>query len=571
MKLLFEGYGYAPESIAALLPRPYLQSLSDGTLCTLCVGYFYSAQAGEAVFILPKVFLDGQRLFYGRLTPEYLLEADEQALAELLASGPGRLLRQLPVWLHQALVRYRDSAEGRRSVTGERVPVMSYTQPDEYGSLLELCVSIAAFHRRHPGLLALVTATAARGKKIRWQRTVAHELPVITGGTPVYPHTLRLSRRIDYEEELLVLYHSTLEYLRVQYGFRYVRESAYPLLRPHEFRHMLSGYGTRYLRSIRQRYFRDVLVQLWKLLYAFFDLSARIRHAGSYEEVMLSSDFPVVFEAMVDDLISDDDRVVPRFFREQRDGKRVDHLFRGRDLLQDRDIFYIGDSKYYGALSQAQGQAVDKQYTYARNIIQYNIEALLPGSRRRPPPGVRYRDELTEGYNVTPNFFIRGVTDSGVSGDEGAGLTDPGVDDLRCSGTGHVQIQRQFTNRLFDRDTLMVLSYDISFIFVLRAYILHDPLLKDAFRSRARELFRRQTVMALNERYHFYRTAAAGDDGALRTFIARHYRLLIGKIYHTAGSDELLLALDRTCRDENPGILEVFAAAGLQLQPLTLT
>lgn len=61
--------------------------------------------------------------------------------------------------------------------------------------------------------------------------------------------------------------------------------------------------------------------------------------------------------------------------------------------------------------ARAHRLAVYKQFTYARNIIQYNINDLLDfskGGNSGNYDGFRYRDPLTEGYSVTPNFFVRG-------------------------------------------------------------------------------------------------------------------------------------------------------------------
>ena len=41
------------------------------------------------------------------------------------------------------------------------------------------------------------------------------------------------------------------------------------------------------------------------------------------------------------------------------------------------------------------------------NIIQYNID-LLNETGSYYTENLRYRDKLTEGYNITPNFFIYG-------------------------------------------------------------------------------------------------------------------------------------------------------------------
>ena len=48
--------------------------------------------------------------------------------------------------------------------------------------------------------------------------------------------------------------------------------------------------------------------------------------------------------------------------------------------------------------------SVYKQYTYARNVIQWNLDIFNDG--RQTESGVKLRDDVTEGYNIIPNFFI---------------------------------------------------------------------------------------------------------------------------------------------------------------------
>ena len=62
-----------------------------------------------------------------------------------------------------------------------------------------------------------------------------------------------------------------------------------------------------------------------------------------------------------------------------------------------------------------------KQFTYARNVIQWNLNLFLNSPDAAAQVDIneygkfgRLRDDITEGYNVIPNFFIsaRMVKDS---------------------------------------------------------------------------------------------------------------------------------------------------------------
>ena len=39
----------------------------------------------------------------------------------------------------------------------------------------------------------------------------------------------------------------------------------------------------------------------------------------------------------------------------------------------NREVYYIGDSKYYKSGHPLTSESIYKQYTYARNVIQWNV------------------------------------------------------------------------------------------------------------------------------------------------------------------------------------------------------
>ena len=120
----------------------------------------------------------------------------------------------------------------------------------------------------------------------------------------------------------------------------------------------------------------------------------------------------------------------------QNDDKIVDHIYLDKSLIGgNSNIYFIGDSKYYKDAHDITGAPLYKQFTYARNAIQYNVEQLyleqIVGSEKlkelryrdsipmdlsaKTEEMQKFKDSLTEGYNVTPNFFIRnGVPDGRI-------------------------------------------------------------------------------------------------------------------------------------------------------------
>ena len=104
------------------------------------------------------------------------------------------------------------------------------------------------------------------------------------------------------------------------------------------------------------------------------------------------------------------------------------------------NVLYIGDSKYYKETTSLSPNSIFKQHTYARNIVQKEIDWFY-GSEQEQKKYLNYRDEETEGYNITPNFFVSGKVDKSY-------LTTKSY--LRNTGE-EFPIAYQFKNRLFDK------------------------------------------------------------------------------------------------------------------------
>ena len=134
-----------------------------------------------------------------------------------------------------------------------------------------------------------------------------------------------------------------------------------------------SGISPREIKSNKSSYFREDLRQLWKLLDAFFKYNRSTDE--DRKDLLVVGNFHIVFEAMIDDLISDTD--IPTKLKYQNDDKIVDHIYLDRSLLGgENNIYFIGDSKYYKDAHDITGAPLYKQFTYARNAIQYNVQQL---------------------------------------------------------------------------------------------------------------------------------------------------------------------------------------------------
>lgn len=554
MIILFEGHHYQTEVLESYGLDSYIYTSRDSDQSFIpYVGYFYSSKIDDAIFILPKVFLfEGEnskkesygpsKIAFGKYCVEDVINITSEH-NPLKKDGLDRVLFELSTWIYRAIDKYSIRHPQSTIIKRANIRRVKSNKGEDSQTLLDTILSLISFHKEHSNLFTYISIINSTGNnKIHWGKTISKVQPIIQNGIPFYAEFRNKNKAINYDEELIVLFYSVLEYLRSRFFFPIRANLNYDLIKPPKIGAMIeSCRGTKLMRSIRRKYFKDELVLLWKHLYSFFDKSETIRSGKSCEEALLASKFELVFEDMVDDLISDD---TFSYLKENEDGKIIDHIFKGESLVDTSHIYYIGDSKYYSFETKIKGKSIYKQFTYAKNIIQLIIDLFnTPESKREEKEAkiikdVKYRDPLTEGYNPTPNFFIRGFVKPEDMAD---GHAYYAKDRLKKNDQG-IQENTHFFSRPFDRDTLVLQTYDINFLFVLASYVTNSN--NDEMKRRIRKKFRNDLTDVYNNKYDFYHVKPKGRK--LEDFVKAHFREYIGKMYHSDENDFIWFAFDKT-------------------------
>ena len=305
--------------------------------------------------------------------------------------------------------------------------------------------------------------------------------------------------------------------------------------------------GIKRLREIRYKYFSDITLKIWQLCYAYFERKEKMKSSNVVEDYLIASSFHTVFEAMVDELLGND---LPAYMKkDQDDGKRIDHLFLYKSLIDPAlKTYYIADSKYYEIGHRPQGPALFKQYTYARNVIQVRNKNK---EDRREKKYDMFRDDRTEGYNIVPNFFLSAYIKK-LSYD---------THDIVKSEEGDVN-EFHFENRLFDRETLLLSQFDINYLFVIKQYATNAS--NESFRKEVHALFRNHLLERLNNEYCFkilklkQQPKASFEKQALLDAIAPIFRIVNGKVFCPKRDEQctyLILALKKE-EDDNKQVLK---------------
>ena len=575
MILLFEEYHYPKQLLKEVLGGygHLATELKNGKAKVQYVGYFFSKERGDSVFILPKVFIEEQekaKLAFGKYVPEDIISisANEVGVVKrLIADGDHNVVFELSVWIYRAITQFISRNIDTDIVEDAIIQNPTDVNGEKSQTMLDIILQLLDFHKKHRHLFTYVSIINASGNnKIHWAKTISKTQPIIKDKTPYYVEFRNKNKAVNLDEELIVLFYSTLEYLCDTYNFRVKSDVQYELLSSQKIRDLIeTKRGTRLLKKIRRKYFTDEFVKLWRLLYTFFDMAENIKSHKYHEDRLLVKNFNIVFEDMIDYLIGSKTEGIPDELKNQADGKIVDHIYKAKSLIDDSDIYYVGDSKYYAAWNEVGANSIYKQFTYAKNIIQFNINLLhhWEPQDKSKDEHLPYRDSLTEGYNITPNFFIRGVVDSkNISYEENI-----------KEQSGVVRFNRHFYNRLFDRDTLILKEYNINFLYVLSTYAIHID--SESRTHRLRTLFRNDLIESLDKTYTFYKVKQRAGGMSLEELVRTHFYSFAGRMYQGPEDNTIWVALEKeratgVVSDREYPSIDILAKDAIISQPLEI-
>lgn len=544
MRILIEEYQYNVADVKDILQGIDALENVEGRVSIHYVGYYYNTLLKDCVFILPKVLLkdvNGQELVFGKYKPEDVVCPDKDREMEAQEKD---FLYKFAVWIYRAIVVFKND---KRNDTGivyhQKIAQVGTGTRRLSNTYLDILLSLIQFNRDNQSFFFFIVKNQHIGlNKINWTRTIASTNAIVQNGQPIYLNPVNKKRRINFDEELLIIFFSILNYIGDTYGFPKEICCQYQLITGKRFETYLNGFGKTRLHQIKYNYFSDKALQLWNLCYAFFEQSKQVYVSTDRREYLLVKNFYIVFEAIIDELVGDNP-LPDGMDKRQDDGKIVDHLFTAASLIESehrhsdadtRQTYYIGDSKYYKMGHELGRESVYKQYTYARNVIQWNLDIFNGFNDSVKTSHVRLRDEQTEGYEIIPNFFISAKLDEQFRYD------NDGIEKTDRKKNKHKNVQ--FMNRLFDRDTMLLFHYDVNFLYVLSLYARDNASQKAAWKNKIRNRFRREIQEWLQKDYDFYAMRAKpGVDDA--EYIRTHFQQVLGKLYTPFSQDKSIYSL----------------------------
>lgn len=534
------------------------------------VGYCYSKAAEDMIFFLPKVVLTGEQkedktsdTIFGA-EPTEIIDFEASDLEKKFSEGEGNkykdFLSELSIWIYRTINVYKKDKD-ENILEPREIQSKSTGRKIKARTLLDVIIALRDFNRHNQDYLTFIVKNVHSGfNKIHWTKTICKSQAVITNGAPVYLDPVNKKKVVNFDEELLVIYFSILNYIQEVHGFPFVFNINYSLIptKVLKNKYIAKNFGTRRLRQIKYKYFSDKALRIWELCYAFFDREHKISMKVPEDDYLLARNFEHIFEVMIDKLVSGEEKEnLPDELKDQKDGKLVDHMYIDNGLLVKSDLekeltYYIGDSKYYKRGKDGKvylgEKSIYKQYTYARNVIQWNLNMFLGLQKAKEDNSQpQLRDDLTEGYNPIPNFFISAHIPDKEHSEENKFLS---FEDDSLHNEENIQLNRQFENRLFDRDTLLLCHYDVNFLFIVSLYGRDNKKRQEEWREVVRREFRKSIQQTLNKLYSFsILQPLAGKD--CYGYIKENFHKLNGKIYrpHKNGNYLILALMKKEAKD----------------------
>lgn len=559
MHILIEEHKYLASDIKDVLHGIDALETIEGFVSLNYVGYFYNTSLRDCVFILPKVLLEDvkgensekKELVFGKYDPKDIINLDTN---NPLNQHEKDFIYEFAVWIYRAIVVFQNSTKNETNIVfHKKIIQVGKGNRKLSNTFLDILLSLLQFNKDNQSFFFFILRNLHSGlNKINWTRTIGTTNAIVQENRPIYLNPVNKKRQINFDEELLIIFFSILNYIGNHYGFPKNINCNFQLIKGKQFETYLKGLGKTRLLQIKYKYFSDKELELWGLCYAFFDSARQIQVNSHQQEYLLVKNFNIVFEAIIDELVGDTN--IPKGLKEQEDGKMVDHMYTYKGLTtyeEDKPIYYIGDSKYYKRGNSIGKGSVYKQFTYARNVVQWNLNLFMNDDKKddnltfdknhfNKVPILR--DDVTEGYNIIPNFFISARLNEELSYKEEIEITD--------KKNTHF-INKHFNNRLFDRDTLLVCHYDVNFLYVVSLYARNNTMQKDAWKGKVRAMFRSEIQKNLEDKFNFYAMTAYPDVNA-RDYLKEHFQDVLGKTY-TPYSDKSIfsLALDKEDPDGN--------------------
>jgi hypothetical protein len=571
MRILIEGQSYLVVNLKEdFNDSSFFNTKGDSGVID-SVGYYYSAEKNKVVYMLPKVFMKPEDLtstssedneikcqwekkytIFKKSDNTHLTLKELYYLDKLDGSIKHETkyewIRHITISFYNSLFEFKRRKSDTKIINPNGISneINTNIGDDEY-TYLDLVLSFTNFYKKNKSFLLFkhIEQITNQTKKPKWEKTIRKSIPIIDKNkSPIYINIRNKKTIIDTEEELLIFFFSILNHFKEENNLNFSIDKSYKLIKGEAFKNLQStGLGLAMLKKIKYKYFSDTMRRAYKLCELYFDSTDTGSIKKRNEEFLSFKKYNIVFEDMVDKLLTEEnnldaydkklkkDEISIKKLKNNDDGKIIDHLFEYEGLIDTLNIFYIGDSKYYKPGNLADKLSTYKQFTYAKNIVQFNID-LFNEKSIYASKKIKYRDEMTEGYNITPNFLLYGIIPD---------HEDFANDHLEPIST--IKHSYHWKTRLFDRDSLFICQYQINYLFVLDSYTEKSESSLVDYRKDTKDKFRKNFIDYFENNRESNFTFYKLEMNNLKQFVNDNFKILNGKCFSLNEETTILVAI----------------------------
>ena len=220
MRILIEEHKYEAQDVKDILHGIDALESVEGYVSLNYVGYFYNTKLGDCVFILPKVLLedkDGKELVFGKHEPKDIINLDVQ---NPLSQQEKDFIYEFAVWIYRSIVVYQQNNKESGIVYHKKIIQAGKGRRKLSNTFLDILLALIQFNKDNQSFFFFILRNLHSGyNKINWTRTIGTTNAIVQDNRPVYLNPVNKKRQINFDEELLVIFFSILNYIGDQYGF----------------------------------------------------------------------------------------------------------------------------------------------------------------------------------------------------------------------------------------------------------------------------------------------------------------------------------------------------------------
>jgi hypothetical protein len=162
--------------------------------------------------ILPKVFINEKSLAFDEFDPDTLIYQTDEIKEKLFKTGKDKIVFEISTWLYRAIQQFNKRYFYNSISENQFLNQIVTNLEKKSNTELDIILSLLKFYKENQSFFTFISKSAHSQKnKINWHKTINKKQPIIQNNTPIYFDLATTRKKVNYDEELLILFYSTLE------------------------------------------------------------------------------------------------------------------------------------------------------------------------------------------------------------------------------------------------------------------------------------------------------------------------------------------------------------------------